>query len=457
MGPHPRRLTRWQVAGASLAAALLAGAGPFEGCGAPAGPMAVPLPRASEPACVRDEECATSSCEVRACVEGACRVTAPFIDVDLDGVAPPPCGNDCDDTLASTAPDAPESCDAVDQDCDGRIDEGASMAALSFPLSTTDPTFAAAAWGDEFLISDAGFSSRGVRSRRVARNGAVGVPGPLLDTPLRARFVRAAATDDGAVFALALEDPSGDPVAAPPSLTLVRLRRAADGAVEPASEPTRLETIGVTALALVVVQGEPVLAWTDIEGTRQLWSPGWSDRVTLSPADALETFGLASDGTHAVFAVDGETLAFVGIGGLEEGRQTTTSPLSSGQVLASGDGFVWAVVRDAFDFSVERVSLTEVGRPAILPSGDTERLRLSEVDEGLLLVREGRSGLLGWLLDPASPESALTTFGADQLGLPPPSQPASVTLLRAAAGAAILSNYGDSGAVLTVLACGQGA
>ena len=33
------------------------------------------------------------------------------------------CGDDCDDNRASTNPDVPETCDSVDNDCDGSVDE----------------------------------------------------------------------------------------------------------------------------------------------------------------------------------------------------------------------------------------------------------------------------------------------------------------------------------------------
>lgn len=61
-----------------------------------------------------------------------------FVDLDGDGFggvqdcSPVPGtlladrGGDCDDADPSRFPDAPESCDDVDEDCDGRVDEGAT-------------------------------------------------------------------------------------------------------------------------------------------------------------------------------------------------------------------------------------------------------------------------------------------------------------------------------------------
>ncbi len=45
-------------------------------------------------------------------------------DRDSDGYSA--CGIDCDDSVATTYPGAPESCDGLDQDCDGSVDEGTS-------------------------------------------------------------------------------------------------------------------------------------------------------------------------------------------------------------------------------------------------------------------------------------------------------------------------------------------
>ena len=77
--------------------------------------------------------CVDNPCTTEACAAGACS-SAPR-DADEDGffvqsVGATACGgNDCDDADGDVFPGAVEACNGADDDCDGAIDEGCSVAA----------------------------------------------------------------------------------------------------------------------------------------------------------------------------------------------------------------------------------------------------------------------------------------------------------------------------------------
>jgi len=86
------------------------------------------------PAVVCDDHdaCTDDMCDSQS---GRCSVTPVTLDLDGDGHrapkpgfepgAPGACGDDCDDRSASARPGGIETCDGVDNDCNGKIDDGA--------------------------------------------------------------------------------------------------------------------------------------------------------------------------------------------------------------------------------------------------------------------------------------------------------------------------------------------
>jgi len=67
-------------------------------------------------ACRADSDCAAGA----SCVRGTC-TGGTAADADGDGFAG---SSDCDDTNASVYPGASETCNAIDDNCDGVVDEG---------------------------------------------------------------------------------------------------------------------------------------------------------------------------------------------------------------------------------------------------------------------------------------------------------------------------------------------
>ena len=71
------------------------------------------------PACDDGDECTLDTCS-----EATDRCTNERVDRDEDRDGLTGCGGDCDDSNPAVFPGAAEICDMVDQDCDGRFDEG---------------------------------------------------------------------------------------------------------------------------------------------------------------------------------------------------------------------------------------------------------------------------------------------------------------------------------------------
>jgi putative metal-binding protein len=77
--------------------------------------------------CETADDCADPAqpCVVWECDDGACRATGDVLDADGDGHPSFACGgDDCDDADPAVPAEGGETCNGVDDDCDGVVDEG---------------------------------------------------------------------------------------------------------------------------------------------------------------------------------------------------------------------------------------------------------------------------------------------------------------------------------------------
>ncbi|MET0793853.1 MAG: putative metal-binding motif-containing protein, partial [Polyangiaceae bacterium] len=105
----------------------------------------VPLPVVT---CNDQEACTDDSCDPDT---GKCSFTPVTLDLDGDGHrspkpgfaagAPGACGDDCDDRSAAAHPGGVEVCDGVDNDCNGKIDDGSAYGGLRTPVRVSSTAF----------------------------------------------------------------------------------------------------------------------------------------------------------------------------------------------------------------------------------------------------------------------------------------------------------------------------
>lgn len=194
-------------AAAMLALALVPD---FRGCGSGGGGDE-PLPSAPFEGCLVDEDCEARMCADVRCLAGTCELVDDLIDRDGDGDGPAAmgCGTDCDDTNPAVRPGVPERCNAVDDDCDGTIDESATGEEVAYPAMVTSEVVTLAAWEDEstrrFAIFEA--TPAAVFLRIASLDGTIGAPTELFRLDRGGEFAQLAALRSGAeVLLLARTD-----------------------------------------------------------------------------------------------------------------------------------------------------------------------------------------------------------------------------------------------------------
>ncbi|AKF07607.1 putative metal-binding motif-containing protein [Sandaracinus amylolyticus] len=449
-------LRRATVLIAPLLFVVLGAAGPFEGCDERDGDDPRPLPRDVGGTCFFDEDCVPAGCEALRCLAGACVEVAPIRDADGDGHAPPPCGTDCDDRVVTVSPDATEVCDLVDQDCDGAVDEDAAPTAIRFDLTTLDPTMSATSWGDRVIVSDGEFTARGVRTRRLGLDGALGTVEPLYDTERAPIAIDAAPTEEGAWFVIALE-PATDASA---TIVLVELERDDEGAVMPVGAPVTRDVDGVTAMVAITIDDVPYVAWDAEDTSRFVWTPAWAAPVRVGDGlvAGIGALDLASDGANVVVPSGARELTFLATAdGSVVGTVVPDGELSPGHPLASDEGHVWALVRDAFDHSLQPITSSGTSPVTTLPTGGgSVQLGIDRTSDGLVITRGDTSSLRAWVLDAEMPSTIRRTFGPDEISGTGRAI-VGVDVAATTQGTAIITNFGAGGSSLAVLACGAGS
>lgn len=172
----------------------------FRGCGSASG-GSEPLPSEPFEGCLIDDDCAPRMCADVRCLAGTCEVVDDLVDRDGDGEGPAAmgCGGDCDDSNPAVRPGVPERCNAVDDDCDGAIDEDATGDEVSYPAMISGSVVTLAAWDDEsaerFALFEA--TSSAIFFRTASLDGTFGEPVEVFRLDRGGSFAQLAALRSG--------------------------------------------------------------------------------------------------------------------------------------------------------------------------------------------------------------------------------------------------------------------
>lgn len=180
---------------------------------------------AALPAVVCDDHdsCTEDACDSQ---NGQCSYAPVTLDLDGDGYrapkpgfppgAPGACGDDCDDRSAAAHPGGKEICDGVDNDCNGKLDDGAQYGNLQTPVRVGSRVFdktnggSIAYDGKNYGITFAGHKQRwSSYFASLSRSGVPVVPETPL-TELNSATYAGSLIHNGSYFARAWSDARQD-------------------------------------------------------------------------------------------------------------------------------------------------------------------------------------------------------------------------------------------------------